>query len=131
MAHYMDTSALAKLIVAEPETPELQAWLARESRQPVTSDLTRTELMQAVRRSNPDRATLAREVLNSVTLLQLTPTLFDAAGRLEPADLRSLDALHLASALDLGDDLHAIVTYDARLADAANRAGVAVIKPGS
>lgn len=130
MAHYMDTSALAKLVVAEPETTELRAWLAAASRQPVTSDLTRTELMRAVRRAAPDRATLARQVLNSVTLLQLPSSLFDAAGRLEPADLRSLDALHLASALDLGDDLHGLVTYDTRLANAASRAGIAVINPG-
>ena len=71
----------------------------------------------------------AREVLDSLTLLQLRPTLMDHADRIDPVELRSLDAIHLAAALDLGDDLEAILTYDERLAEAAEANGIAVIAP--
>lgn len=129
MAHYLDTSALVKLVVAEPESDALQEWLAGEDRQPVSSDLARTELMRAVRRSAPDRALRAREVLDSLILVGIGTTTFEAAGRLDPDGLRSLDAIHLAAALDLGDDLDAIVTYDDRLSEAATTNGVVVVAP--
>jgi predicted nucleic acid-binding protein len=85
--------------------------------------------MRAVRRVVPDRALPAREVLDSVTLLEVTAAVFEEAGRLDPSSWRSLDAIHLAAALDLGDDLEGLVTYDERLADAATANGVAVIAP--
>ena len=72
MAHYFDTSALVKLVVAEPETGALRAWLAEAPREPVSSDITRTELMRAVRRIAPDLAPAAREVLNRLTLMRIT-----------------------------------------------------------
>jgi len=65
-------------------------------------------------------------VLDSLTLVSITPATFDAAGRIEPTVPRSLDAIHLASALDLGDDLESIVTYDDRLAEAAAHHGIPV-----
>ena len=129
MAFYVDTSALVKLVVAEPETAALRSWLAAADRDLVASDLVRTELVRAVRRAVPDRARLARQVLESVTLVQITSAVFEAAGRLDPLELRSLDAVHLASALDLGDDLEGVVTYDERLAAAAAVNGVAVSSP--
>lgn len=129
MAHYLDTSALAKLVVAEPETTALGEWLASADRRPVASSLARTELLRAVRRVAPDRMVRARAVLDSVTLLRVTTAVFDQAGRLDPAALRSLDALHLAVALDLGDDLEGLVTYDGRLADAARGNGIPVTAP--
>ena len=131
VAHYIDTSALVKLIVQEPETLALQAWLAAEDRQPVSCDLTRTELMRTVRRAAPELAPDARRALDTVTLTQVTTAVFEQAGRLEPVSLRSLDAVHLAAALDLGDDLDGLVTYDSQLARAAAAAGVAVIAPGA
>ena len=129
MAYYLDTSALVKLIVAEAETAALQEWLAESPREPVACDLVRTELMRAVRRVAPDRASRARQVLDSLTLTQVTPSLFEQAGRLDPAELRTLDALHLSAALDLGDDLDGIVSYDERLSAAAQQAGVATFSP--
>lgn len=125
----MDTSALVKLVVAEAETTALQAWLAESDRVPVSSDLSRTELLRAVRRAVPDRMVRAREVLDGITLLEITTAVCEVAARLEPAVLRALDAVHLATALDLGDDLDAIVTYDDRLAAAARSNGLAVIAP--
>ena len=71
----------------------------------------------------------ARLTLDSVTLLEVTTSIFVEAGRLDPALLRSLDAVHLAAALSLGDDLDGIVTYDERLATAAESSGVAVTMP--
>ena len=129
MAHYLDTSALVKLVVAEDETAALRAWLGAEERLPVACDLSRAELMRAVRRAGPDRVVRAREVLDSIALLDLPTPLFEDAGRLDPTMLRTLDAIHLAAALDLGDDLQAIVTYDDRLAEAARSNGVAVLSP--
>lgn len=129
MAFYVDTSALLKLVVAEPETEAFRAWLDESGRELVACDLARTELMRAVRRAMPDRVLQARGVLDAVTLLHVTPAVFEDAGRLDPSGLRSLDAIHLAAALDLGDDLDGLITYDDRLADAAVSHGIAVLAP--
>jgi uncharacterized protein len=129
VAHYLDTSALVKLVVAEPETAALRAWLRAADRQPVASDLARTELLRTVRRAAPKRLLQARAVLDSITLTEITASLFEEAGRLEPTTLRTLDAIHLVAALDLGDDLDSLVTYDERLAEAAALNGVPVTAP--
>lgn len=129
MAHYLDTSALVKLVVHEPETDVLRAWLAATEREPVSSDLARAELMRTVRRAAPELAPNARRVLDAITLTQVTTAVFEQAGRIEPDTLGSLDAIHLAAALDLGDDLHGLVTYDRVLAGAASASGIAVIAP--
>ncbi len=129
MAHYLDTSALVKLVVAEPETEALRTWLAAAERDPVACDLARAELMRAVRRAAPERVGRAREVLDSLTLIEVATSTFEGAGRLDPALLRTLDAVHLAAALDLGDDLDGIVTYDDRLAAAAQALGIPIIRP--
>jgi len=129
VAHYLDSSALVKLVVFEAESTALRAWLTSENRDPVTSDLARTELLRAVRRAAPDRAVAAHEVLATMTVLTLSTETFEAAARLDPMTLRSLDALHLAVALELGDDLDGIVVYDERLADAANAYGISTLAP--
>ncbi len=129
MPHYVDTSALVKLVVAEAETPALVEWLRICDRHPVSCDLARTELLRTVRRAEPRRVVQARAVLDSLTLTKVSTSTFEAAGRLDPPALRSLDALHLAAALDLGDDLESMVTYDERLADAARAHGIPVTSP--
>ena len=129
MAFYLDTSALVKLVVAEPETPALRMWLTAADRGPASCDLARTELIRAVRRVASDRVVQARAVLDAVTLIEVTTTMFEEAGRLDPTLLRSLDAVHLAAALALGDDLEGLVTYDERLVEAARLNGVAVVAP--
>jgi len=130
LSFYLDTSALVKLVVSEPQSDALQIWLTDEARQAVACDLVRTELARAVRRAAPEHVLRARTVLDAVTLLQVTPAVFDAAARLDPVGLRTLDAVHLASALDLGDELEGLVTYDERLAEAARSNGVPVFAPG-
>ena len=129
MAFYLDTSALVKLVVAEPETTALRRWLTAADRGPVSCDLARTELARAVRRVAPDRAVEARAVLDAVTLIEVATPMFEEAGRLDPTLLRTLDAIHLAAALALGDDLEGLVTYDERLAAAARANGVDVVAP--
>lgn len=129
MAYYIDTSALVKLVAAEAETDALRSWIATADSGLVSSDLARTELLRAVRRGASDRVVQARSVLDSLILIAVTTAIFETAGRLDPAALRSLDAIHIASALELGDDLAGIVTYDDRMADAARLHGVAVVSP--
>lgn len=128
MAFYADTSALVKLVMLEPETPAMLSWIAAEDPSLASSDLTRTEL-RAVRRARADRAVEARAVLGTLALIQAPTHLFETAGRLDPPGLRTLDALHPATALELGDDLEGLVAYDDRLAEAARAHGIAVIAP--
>jgi len=127
--HYADTSALVKLAVVESESHGLRSWLDEHGASLASSDLARTELVRAVRRAAPAAIGAARDVLTRVLLIAATPAVFDEAARLDPVELRSLDAVHLAAALALGDDLEGLITYDDRLADAARRLGIAVIAP--
>ena len=129
MAWYLDSSALVKLVVAEEETPALWRWLKTDDRRPVTCDLGTTELRRAVERGAPDRIAMARLVLDTVTVVALARNTFLWAAQLDPPEMRSLDALHLAVALDLGDSLDGIVAYDVRLAAAADRHGIPVVAP--
>ena len=129
MTHYVDTSALTKLVVAEPETAALRKWFATHDQPLVAADLVRTELLRAVQRVAPARMVAARAVLDALTLLQVTTEIFEAAALLAPATLRTLDALHLASALTLGDELEGMIVYDTRLAAAAEALGINVVSP--
>ncbi len=127
--HYADTSALVKLAVAEAESAALVEWIAREQVTFASSNLARTELIRAVRRSAPAALAQAREVLARVLLVHASARIFDEAGRLDPLGVRSLDAVHLATALALGDDLESVVTYDERMAAAATALGLRVVAP--
>ena len=123
----LDTSALTKLAVAERESPALIGVLRKEEL--VACELVRTELRRAVLRIAPDRLGDADAVLSRLRLVRLDAELLDAAGRLGPTELRSLDAIHITSALLLGDELTAFVTYDVRQAGAARTAGLDVRAP--
>lgn len=129
MAYYFDTSALVKLVIDEGASAELRHWVAVNDTVPATSDLSRTELLRAIKRFAPSQAVEGRWLLERVEIVSITTATFEAAGRLGPDTLRSLDAIHLASALELGDDLEGVVTYDARLAEAAGINGVVAIAP--
>jgi uncharacterized protein len=131
MASYIDASAAAKLVLEEPESRALARWLARDGRIVVTSDLTRTELLRATRRFAPDRMSEARAVLDAMTVVTVSTPVFERAATLDPESLRSLDAIHLASALELGDELDDLATYDLRLAEAARQYGISVVAPGA
>jgi predicted nucleic acid-binding protein len=129
MAYYLDSSAVIKLIRAEPETPALRTWLA-SGIVSVTSDLTRTEVMRAVRRQDESASTKAEAVLTAIDLLRLGTRDYIEAGILPPVELSSLDALHLAAALTLRPDLEGLVTYNDKLGTAAKAFGVNVLSPG-
>lgn len=129
MARYLDTSALVKLVIEEAESAALADWLAAAERGPVTSDLARTELLRTVRRWVPEQAVAAAQVVETMTVLTLATSTFEAAARLDPVELRSLDALHIAVALELGDELDGFVTYDDRQADAVRAYGIEVVAP--
>jgi predicted nucleic acid-binding protein len=129
MAHYFDSSALVRLVVPSPHSAALHRWWARAASRAVSSQIARTEVIRAVRRTAPATLDAARELLDDVVLTTVTLALLDSAARLDPLPLRSLDAIHLATALDLGGDLEGFVTYDERLADAARRNGMAVVSP--
>ena len=126
---YLDASAFVKLVVSEPETAALVAALATDARL-VASEILEVEALRAARRaSGEDGATVARAQLAGVRLLPLTARIRRRACELEPAMLRSLDAIHLATALDLGKRLTCVYAYDARMATAASEAGLRVCAP--
>lgn len=129
MAYYVDTSAWTKLVVAEHETMALMGWITTSTPVLITSDLARTELLRAVRRVAPEVTHRAQLVLNALIIMRLDTRLFEFAARLDPVILRSLDALHIAAALELGDDLEGLIAYDDRLITAAQANGIQTVTP--
>ena len=125
---YLDSSALIKLVIPEPESEKLRAELALWSRH-ASSAVARTEVVRAAARVDPAARERARLIVRAVSLIAVTDEILERAANLEPPTLRSLDALHLASALSLGGVLGPVVTYDARLAEAASAVGLDVLAP--
>ena len=125
---YLDSSALVKLAVREPESDALLRHLRR--RRPwVSSALARTEVLRSLLPGGEPALEAGRQVLARCDLIRVNDAVLRAAGRLLPADLRSLDAIHLATALRLEDDLRELVTYDERLAGAGQHHGLRVTTP--
>jgi uncharacterized protein len=126
---YLDTSAALKLVLPEPETEDLELWLVARTDTPrVSSRLLRIEMLRTVTRSAPHRIGRANAVLSAVTLLSID----DAAPAAEIVGdrlLGTLDAIHLATALEIRADLTAFVCYDKRLRDAAEAPGLPVQAP--
>ncbi|MGZ4105025.1 MAG: type II toxin-antitoxin system VapC family toxin [Actinomycetota bacterium] len=127
-ATYLDSSAIVKLAVHEPESAALRRYLRRR-RPLVSSALARTEVARALSPLGPEAARRGRDVLARIDLARVNDRVLSAAGMLLPADVRSLDAIHLATAQELGSDLARIVTYDDRMADAARALGFNVSAP--
>jgi predicted nucleic acid-binding protein len=127
---YLDSSALVKAVLEEPESRVLLRWLTDKERL-VACELVRVETVRVVRLSDPGSVPRARDVFAAVTLIRLDDSLYDLAAGLEPASLRSLDAVHLAAALSVGPDLAGVVTYDMRMAEAAAALNLHVQAPGS
>jgi predicted nucleic acid-binding protein len=127
---YLDASAAAKLVLDEPDSDALRRWMESSDSVVVSSDLLHTELLRAIRRHDPDLISQGRAVLESITLIALPRNVYESAATLGPPVLRSLDALHLASAVDVGgDELTAIITYDLRMIEAARSLGIETIAP--
>lgn len=132
MTVYLDSSALVKLVAKEAETTALRRYLSRRADSPrVTSSLARVEVVRAVSAAGAQAVTRALELLDRLYEVPLERSLLDRAADLRvPLALRSLDAVHLASALVLGRTLSAVVTYDARMTAAAVSLGLEVAAPG-
>ena len=130
MTVYLDTSALAKLLVREKESAALRAWLAARRDVPrLTNVVGAVELQRLAARVSPAAVERAVRLLARVDRLELTPEALTRAAALPPPDVRTLDALHIASAAEL-DDLSAVVAYDRRLLAAAEGYGLPVESPG-
>ena len=126
---YLDTSAVVKLLMAERESPALRKWLRRRPER-VSAALLRVELVRVVRRAGfPRLIPEARKLLAGIHLIRLDDALLDRAADLDPTEIRSLDAIHLAAAVSLGDDLAAVVSYDDRLLVAATSLGLPIASP--
>jgi uncharacterized protein len=125
---YLDTSAFMKLVTREAESEALRRHL-RGARLHTSAILLQTEALRAAGRLSAAHVAAARELLRGIALIQADRQLYAIAGTLAPADLRSLDALHLAAALALGQDLAELVTYDRRMIEAARFHGLPVVSP--
>ena len=128
---YLDSSAIIKLIVREPETDALAAALERWPDR-VSAALARVEVHRALRRAGRPRAAhvQADAVLDALVLIRLDEPVLARAASLADRQMRSLDAIHLAAALTIGDDPDALITYDVRLARLASQEGLTVLHPG-
>ncbi|PSL55403.1 hypothetical protein B0I31_105365 [Saccharothrix carnea] len=130
---YLDTSALVKLTRREPGTTELFEWLNADHRlgvRRVSSVLAEVELTRALRRSSPKALVNVPVVLSDLYLVEITAVVRQTAASYDDPLLRSLDAIHLATAQMLTGGLDAFVTYDKRLLEAAAGVGLTVAAPG-
>ena len=128
MALYLETSAAVKLVLVEAESSALRRlWISHDAW--TSSQLLELELMRATRWADPRAVGVAGDVLSAVSLVDMGRSTVDRASTLDPPELRSPDAIHLATALGLGPDLEAVVTYDARLSAAASAHGLPVLSP--
>jgi uncharacterized protein len=127
-AIYVDSSAIVKLAIAELESTSLRRYLRRRGPL-VVSALARTEVSRALLPLGPAAVQRGREVLSRVELIRISDRVLLEAGSLLPAELRSLDAIHLATMRQLGSSLRRVVTYDSRMAAAASAMGMTTVAP--
>jgi len=127
-AIYLDSSALVKLAVEEPESRALRRHLRRR-RPLVSSALARTEVLRALLSEGEDGVDRGRAVLSRVDLVRVNDRVLNAAGALRPVEVRSLDAIHLATALLLGSELAHVISYDERMLEAAERLRLRIATP--
>jgi predicted nucleic acid-binding protein len=129
---YLDSSAIVKLAVDETESSALRRWVTEHAAN-FTSRVAHVEVPRALRRKGPVSVELGRDALDhalgALSVIELDASIAETAAGLSPDGLRSMDAIHLASALSVASELEAFVTYDLRLADAARAAGLAVVVP--
>ena len=131
MLRYLDSSALVKLVVAEPESPDLVEHLADPADEAVCSTLGIVEVTRAVARTGlADKASARLEaVFSAVDLRSIDQGIIATAAELAPSELRTLDAIHLATALELAEELGEFVAYDRRLLEAAAGHGINTASP--
>ena len=128
MRVYLDSSALVKLVREEDESEALRRFLADSSHH-YASALVRAEVPRAARRADARAPARGHVLLDELDLIQVDEPLLSDAAQVNGRDLRTLDAIHLAAAIAIRDDLDAFVTYDTRLAAAAEAEGFRVESP--
>ena len=128
MAVYLDSSAIVKLVAREPQSTALRRYLRRR-RPLVSSALARTEVHRSLLPAGAEALARGRSVLQRIDLIRVNDRILAAAGELHPPDLRSLDAIHLATAVALGTDLTVVITYDDRMTAAAKQLGIRTARP--
>jgi predicted nucleic acid-binding protein len=128
---YLDSSALLKLVFDESESEALETWLAERPDSPlVSSEISRIEVKRAVMLIDPGAAHEARALLAGLDLVPLASDLVDAACDIGESHLRSLDAIHLATAWSLRQVPATLVAYDTRLLNSAAEQGLQIASPG-
>jgi len=126
---YADTSALVKLVVNEPESAALVRYLGESNLQLTSNEISEVELLRAVARVDRDLLPEASDLLERMILLPLTRAVRARAARIPPVSVRSLDAIHLATAIEIQAHLRHFMSYDNRFLDAARAAGFDVVSP--
>ena len=127
---YLDSAAVVKLVHAEPESAALRGWLdERAETRWVSSVLTEIESFRALARYAPEAASRLPAVLDQIDLIELDQRIRMLARAVTPVTVRSLDAIHLGTALHTRPSLTSFVTYDKRLLDAARAAGLPADSP--
>jgi len=127
---YLDSAAVVKLAHAEPESSALRGWLDdRAETGWISSVLTEIESFRALARYAPEAVSRLPAVLDQIDLIDLDPPIRILAQAVRPAAVRSLDAIHLGTALHARRALTSFVTYDKRLLDAARAAGLPADSP--
>jgi predicted nucleic acid-binding protein len=127
---YLDPAAVVKLVHAEPESGALRGWLDERAETPwISSVLTEIESFRALARYAPEAVSRLPAVLDQIDLFDLDQGIRMAARTVTPATVRSLDAIHLGTAMRFRSSLTSFVTYDKRLLDAAQAAGLPINSP--
>jgi predicted nucleic acid-binding protein len=127
---YLDSSALIKLALAEPETTALSDYIAKRGDQAlVSSSLHRAEVLRAIWQAEPGALPRAQRMIRRISIVSLSHDLLDNAATQPPGGLSTTAAIHLASALAIKRDLTAFVCYDKQLTAAAEAAGLPVASP--
>jgi len=129
---YLDSAALVKLVRLERFSQELVNWLNERPGLPlVSSALAEVEVPRAIRKAAPDALPAVPATLARLYRLEIDATVRITAAALIDPNLRTLDAIHVATAIGLGSELQAFVSYDQRLLQAAGDLGLAVASPGA
>ena len=129
MAFVVDSSAVVKLIVNEPKSQSFSTWLKNCKHDLFVSEIAHTEVARAIARVDANLQGQLKNMLERFGTIRVSSQILTIAGVLTPTNLHTLDAIHLASCLILGDDLKGFVTYDSAQADAASHNGITVIAP--
>ena len=127
-ATYLDSSAIVKLVIKEPQSEALRRHLRRRTPL-VSSALARAEVLRALLLEGAIGLSRGQDMLNRIDMIRVNDRILNAAGTLLPSELRTLDAIHLATAHQLGRDLGQLVTYDDRMLAAARHLGFTTATP--